>query len=209
MNIENIEDRTLALAGIFQATKLVRQIARQGAVDHAPFDSSIHSLLKMDAVSTVDVYGGLEGVKTGLQVLCRILENAPYHSQDLEIVRYTLGLMFLERKLIKNEKMIQEVRQGIEGIVDQTDINLITYTETIEQLAHLYTRTLSTFDYRIQVKGEPHHLKNEMNVHRIRALLLAGIRSTVLWYQKGGNRLQLLFFRKKTAQIAKGLSRQI
>jgi high frequency lysogenization protein len=205
----DIEDRTLALAGIFQATTLVRQIARQGMVDQIPFDVSINSLWKIDASSTIEVYDSIAGVSTGLYTLNRMLQNTPYHSQDLEIVRYALGLMFLERKLIKNERTVQTVRQGIEGITDQLDIHLITYAEAIEQLAHLYMKTLSTFDYRIQIKGEPHHLKNEINVYRIRALLLAGIRSAVLWYQKGGNRLQLLFSRKKTAQAVKTLLQQI
>ncbi|OQW90422.1 MAG: lysogenization regulator HflD [Beggiatoa sp. IS2] len=205
----DIEDRTIALAGIFQATTLVRQIARHGLVDQVPFDASINSLLEVDAPSTRAVYGELEGIEHGLHVLCRIMENTLYRGQDLEIMRYALGLMLLERKLIKRERMVQEIRQGIEAVIDQVDINLISHEEMIEQFAELYTQTISTFDYRIQVKGEPYHLKNELNVHRIRALLLAGIRSAVLWYQKGGNRLQLLFSRKKIAQVAQALLREI
>ena len=46
------------------------------------------------------------------------------------------------------------------------------------------------------VSGEPHHLSDPKNANKIRALLLAGMRSAVLWRQLGGNRLQLLLARK-------------
>jgi high frequency lysogenization protein len=59
---------------------------------------------------------------------------------------------------------------------------------------------LSTFNYRIQVKGEQKFLENPENINKVRALLLAGVRSAVLWRQKGGSRLQLLFSRAKTLQ---------
>ena len=39
----------------------------------------------------------------------------------------------------------------------------------------------------------------------IRALLLAGMRSAVLWRQLGGNRLKLLWTRKHIVQYAQGL----
>ena len=40
---------------------------------------------------------------------------------------------------------------------------------------------------------------------KIRACLLAGIRSAVLWRQVGGSKWQLLFHRKKLVQAAQQL----
>ncbi|MCB1807912.1 MAG: DUF489 family protein, partial [Candidatus Competibacteraceae bacterium] len=40
------------------------------------------------------------------------------------------------------------------------------------------------------------HLNRPDNANRIRTLLLAGLRSAVLWRQKGGGRLTLLLRRK-------------
>ena len=44
--------------------------------------------------------------------------------------------------------------------------------------------------------GEHNYLANPANADRIRALLLAGMRSAVLWRQLGGSRWQILFKRK-------------
>jgi len=52
------------------------------------------------------------------------------------------------------------------------------------------------------VSGEHGHLANPMIAARVRAVLLAGIRSAVLWHQLGGRRLQLLFSRGKVARTA-------
>lgn len=41
------------------------------------------------------------------------------------------------------------------------------------------------------------HLQDSRNADKVRALLLAGIRSAMLWRQLGGRRWQLLFSRRK------------
>ena len=55
------------------------------------------------------------------------------------------------------------------------------------------------------VRGEPLHLQNPENVNRIRALLLAAIRSAMLWRQCGGRRLHILLGRKKLWRMADAL----
>ena len=49
---------------------------------------------------------------------------------------------------------------------------------------------------KIQVNGNPTCLQQTQTQHKIRALLLAGVRATVLWRQIGGKRRQLMFSRK-------------
>jgi high frequency lysogenization protein len=57
--------------------------------------------------------------------------------------------------------------------------------------------------------GEKHILQNPVNANKIRALLLAAIRSTVLWRQKGGKRWHFLWSRNKILRTAKQLIAQI
>jgi len=199
----SIENNTIALAGIFQASELVRQIARQGMLDQAPFEASIQSVLKINADSIMDVYGGLGGIKTGLQILCQQLGNET--KRNIEVMQYVLGVVFLERKLAKRQDMLAKIRIGIEKSVAETEIYAATHPQVVEQLANLYTQTLSTFDYRIKVSGEQRFLENPHNADKIRALLLAGIRSAVLWRQKGGKRLQFIFSRAKILRTAQDL----
>ena len=53
------------------------------------------------------------------------------------------------------------------------------------------------------VKGQPLFLQNPDTQNRIRALLLAGIRSATLWAQLGGNRFELMFGRRRIMQDAR------
>ena len=55
---KSLHDQTLALAGLFQAAALVRQIAHNGSCSDESLETCIHSLFATDPASTLDVYGG-------------------------------------------------------------------------------------------------------------------------------------------------------
>ncbi len=195
----SLQENTLALAGIFQSAELVRQIARQGMIEQAPFESSIDSILKIDADSIIDVYGGLSGLKLGLQ---QIVLNGVISKKNLEVMRYVRSIMIAEKQLMKRSDMLTLVRQGLQDVIEQAKHCPVTDPQICGQLAQLYTQTLSTFPERIQVAGEPRFLQNPHNTDKVRSLLLAGIRSAVLWKQKGGKRWHLLFSWGKITRFA-------
>lgn len=210
----SIEESTIALAGVFQAAELVRSVARHGLVDQAPFESSVHSILQLDADSTEAVYGGIGGLKCGLTVMLNQLQKNNTGSPELrrrevEVMRYALGTMLLERKLIKHSEMLAQLQSGIEQGNVLADSCSVVHPDVIAHLARIYSNTLSTFEYRIQVSGEPRYLENTNNADKVRTLLLAGVRSAVLWRQKGGTRLQLLFSRGKILRNVQRLLAQI
>ncbi len=206
----SIRDRTLALAGIFQAAELVRQVARHGVVEDEAYKQSLYSLLQQDAESTEAVYGGLQGVKMGLTALLGRVppkNNAP--RRDLEVMGYVIGAIVLERKLIKQPAMLNVLSDGIQTARWLTEHYDLTHPEIVSHFARLYSNTISTFDYRIQVHGESRFLQNAANADRVRALLLAAIRSAVLWRQRGGNRWQFLFSRGKILHMAQQLLHEV
>lgn len=186
------QDRTVALAGLFQATHLVRSIARTGQVDEGDFETCIASLFKIDAESSVAVYGGLPRLKTGLQLLAGQLRQP----QDMEVTRYVLNLLVLERKLRSQNRLLTTIRNAIEASQEKLHYFSPTHDNIIASLADLYANTISTLTPKIMVSGDPAYLSQQENANRIRALLLAGIRSALLWHQSGGGRLTLLFRRK-------------
>ncbi len=202
----SIENRTLALAGMFQAAELVQQISQKGLFDQAPFEASIYSLLKLDADSVTDVYGGIGKIRTGLRVL---IEQFGGDKQNVEIMQYMLGMEFLERKLIKHPKMIKHIQGGIHAAKIQVDKHSINHPEMLHNLAIIYTETISSFDYRIKINGNKSFLENQSYVDKIRTLLLAGIRSSVLWRQKGGHKWQFILSRKKIVHTAKNLLKNL
>ncbi|MDM8569306.1 high frequency lysogenization protein HflD [Thiotrichales bacterium HSG1] len=203
---KDIESRTLALAGMFQTAELVQQISQKGLFNQTPFDASFHSLLQLDADSVVDVYGGVERLKTGLSILIQQLGG---EKKNMEVMQYVLGMIFLERKLIKQPKMIEKIQEGIQTAKIEIEEHSINSPEILHDLAIIYTETISKFDYRIKINGDKYFLENQNYVDKIRVLLLAGIRSTVLWQQKGGRKWQFIFSRQKTVRTAYELLKNI
>ncbi len=194
----------MALGGLFQAVSLVQQVAREGNADSEPFESSIASVLRVDTDNTDAVYGGGTQLRRGLQVLCRQL-GKDKSRQDAELMRYAVSLMFLERRLVRSAKMMERLRRGIDTATSQRQHFSVTHENVLARLADTYASTVSQMQPRIMVQGKPEYLNTPANANRIRALLLAGMRSAVLWRQLGGNRLRLLWTRKHIVRCAEGL----
>jgi high frequency lysogenization protein len=197
-------DRTLALAGLFQAARLAQQLAREGRAEPGAFAASIQSLMLIDAPSTDAVYGGARGVTTGLEQL-RSKLTGNTQANDAELARYVIAMIHLEGQLRRQTDMQEVIRRGIEAAREQmkffeaTENDETVHPRLVEKLAELYTQTISTLSPRIMVNGEHGHLSNPLIAAKVRAVLFAGIRAAFLWHQLGGNRWQLLFSRRKIA----------
>ncbi len=201
------QDRILALAGIFQTAYLTDQIAHNGIADASAMDASIYSLFQIDAESVSAVYGGAENIRIGLQKLDQEMESI--NLQGSEIARYVLTLMHLEQKLSKNPAMLKQIADAISLATERLDHFPMLHSNIIALLADVYASTISTLHPRIMVNGEPAHLQNTDNANKIRTLLLAGIRSAMLWRQCGGSRIKLLINRKKTISQAQELLKKL
>ena len=92
--------------------------------------------------------------------------------------------------------MLEQIDNQLKKIESQFNFFSLNHENTFAKLGQLYQDSISTLGPRIIVNGEQLYLNNEINANKIRALLLAGIRSAVLWRQCGGSRLQFLFGRK-------------
>jgi len=200
-------ERLIALAGIYQSVYLTQQVARRGVADSEALEASIYSLFQMDAASVEAVYGGLKKISIGLQQLHNQLKSL--NKQDIEITRYALSLLQLERKLAKNPAMLQQIGDGITQATVRLEHFPMLHSNILAQLADIYAGTISTMQPRIMVNGDPTHLQNPDNTNKIRALLLAGIRACMLWRQCGGNRFQLILGRRRLIGISQDLLSEI
>lgn len=199
---KTLTDRTLALAGIFQCATQVAQIARRGQADSASFETCIHSLFVTDPQETADVYGSRAALRPGLHAMVQQMEGQA--GRDVDITRYALALLVLERKLSKRRDLLDVISKGIQNAQRQADhFHSFVHDSVIGNLAETYMKSISTLSPRIMVKGENNHLMDQANADKVRTLLLAGIRSAVLWHQCGGARWQLLFKRRAYLQEAK------
>ncbi|MFO1421404.1 MAG: high frequency lysogenization protein HflD [Candidatus Competibacteraceae bacterium] len=184
-------DRVIALAGAMQAADLARGIARRGQANPDDIETCLASLIRIDAPSSADIYGGIARLGSGL----RLLEQQLNNPRDMELTRYAIALMRLERQLSRRDDLLRLIRAGIEDIIQNLAHFPLDHGNTIASFADLYLKTLSTLSPRIMVSGDPVHLNNPANTNRIRALLLAGVRAAILWRQSGGGRLTLLLRR--------------
>ncbi len=206
----SLRDRTLALAGLFQAARLTQQLAREGRAEPQVLGASIESLFMINAATTEEVFGGASGVATGLKFL-RDKLSGDTEPGDMEVARYVVSLLHLERQFEKRPEVQDAVQRGLEAAESQArspmqvEDNEPIPSGAIEKIAELYTQTVSTLGPRILVNGEQGYLANTLIAAKVRCALFAGIRAGFLWRQLGGRRWQLLFQRKQIADGARQL----
>jgi high frequency lysogenization protein len=199
-----MKDRTLALSGVFQATELVRQAACHGTWSGYAATACLQSLFVLEADSTGEIYGGAQRVKLGVETLLAILQGETRHADSL---RYAVGLLQVEKKFRRSAALQQEVGRRLEEIA-QVGAGLEQHERDdlqAGQISALYSDTISRLSPRIVVNGKPQYLKNQRTVDWVRALLLAGLRSAMLWHQLGGGRFELMFGRKTLIREAQSL----
>lgn len=192
-------DRTIAFAGICQAVALVQQVAKNGHCDNDAFETSLKAILNTNPSNTVSVYGRESDLKLGLECLVKGIDSTPTGS---EVTRYIISLMALERKLSSRNDAMSQLGDRIQMLERQLEHFDLLDEQMISNLASVYLDVISPIGPRIQVTGTPSVLQQTGNQHKVRALLLSGIRSAVLWRQVGGKRRHLIFGRKKMVEQA-------
>jgi high frequency lysogenization protein len=201
-----MKQRVLALAGVFQATELVRQAANHGTWSGYAANTCIDSLFAVNSDSIDDVYGGERHLRLGIETLVAVLRG---ENQHLDSLRYAVGLLQIERKFRKKASMQDQVGQSLEDLA-QMHGDLEQHERQDLQagaIATLYSETVSTISPRIVVNGNPQYLNTERTVNWVRTLLFSGLRSAVLWNQLGGSRWSLMFGRKQILGEAEQLFR--
>lgn len=193
--MSEIHDRCLALAGICQAAAEVRRIGRDGNAGSAALETTLRSLFIFDADSVADIYGGAVSVEAGLRALRNFLTQERDRS-SVEITRYALGLVALERKVTTASGVMDAIHHNLLELVEAELHRPPFQAAAVHRIAGIYVRHVSPAGPRIMVQGDPSYLKADDNPERIRALLLGGLRSAVLWRQLGGSRLSLMFGRR-------------
>jgi len=164
MNLNIIEERTIALAGVLQACSQVQNLARNGRVNQFDFDA------------------------------CAI--------EDVEVLRYVATVLHLQTQLYRD-------RQKFTAFGTEVDrLSACDQDSLVEAFSEVYQTYISAMRPQIIVQGESEYLQNVTIPPQVRALLLAALRSAVLWQQKGGGRLKLLWERTRMRNAARDLLRQ-
>ncbi|MGF1690579.1 high frequency lysogenization protein HflD [Photobacterium kagoshimensis] len=196
----SLYDRTIAFAGICQAVKLVQKVARDGTCDSDELAACLNSIIVTDPANTLEIFGDESNLRLGLETLTAEIDNTPSGN---EITRYLVSVMALERKLSSRRDSMAQLGERIDVLKRQTEHFELLEEQMVSNIASVYLDTISPLGPRIQVTGTPAHLQQNSVQHKVRALLLAAVRSAVLWRQVGGKRRHLIFGRKQMVEQAK------
>jgi high frequency lysogenization protein len=202
MELSRTQSQALALAGVLQATYLVDCVARSGQAEAAVFNATLHSLFTFEAEDAEAVYGGRQNVRLGLDILANLLggQRRPEYQNAL---KYSVGVLHLQRQFAANAPMQKVIHDRLVHAEKKLEHFTQEVGEIATSIAGIYQDTISTLKYRIQVSGSMQQLQNPANADKIRALLLAALRSAHLYRQLGGSRWQLLLGRKKLLAATK------
>ena len=203
------QDRTIALIGLYQVAKQVYDLATTGKTDETSFEASVNSLFNENPTDTLDVFGNVDGIQLGTEtLLAQMASDKAVSSRNIEITKYVLSLMILEKKISEQEGLLEKVFRVIESAKNNRSHFGDFHENIIATLARAYSENISQVNPRIMVNGAHGHLQNPKIANKIRALLLAGIRASMLWRQVGGSRWGLLWSRKKYLASAQTLVRE-
>ncbi len=194
----------MALAGMFQSATMIEQLARKGDINQAAFDCCIDSLFTFESNSVLDIYGDLAGLNRGFQALVDYLSGRNSQTGK-SVAYYIMSMMKLSTNLIRQDALSNQLHNDLQNIQRNSIDFELSRNSLISKIDSLYQQTISQLQPRIVVRGEQIILSDADNAARVRALILAGIRSAVLWHQLGGSKWKLIFSRKKYVDCAKRL----
>lgn len=199
-----MKDRVIALAGLIQAIRLVQEMAETGSAEGQPLESSLASVFRLEADSAEHVYGGLDGVGSGLRSLVQHLDGSKRHPNA---TRIAFSVLMVERKLAKRPDLLARIAAGIGEIEPQMLESGVSHPAVLSRLGELYASTVSTLTPRVLVQGNPLYLSQPAIVAEIRALLMAAVRAAVLWRQMGGTYWDFVLRKAQITAVAAHLQR--
>lgn len=191
-----VSERVLALAGLMQALAQVRRIAETGEADGRVLTVALDSVFRVEAPSTEAVYGSTGDLRPGLSILRDYFSGS---ARDDQLPRLGLAVLQLERRFVRDEAMVERVRTGIERHAATAERLGSMHPDVLAALGALYADTLSHLRPRVLVQGNPHYLGQAAVVAEVRAVLLAAMRSAVLWRQLGGSLWDFVLRRREMA----------
>lgn len=197
---KNFEEACLALAAVMQCTRIIDDLATSPRPETRGFGTLIGSIFTVSAEDTAACYQGkLKDLIPGLQIL---RDEFAGQIQRPHTYRYVFGVLHLARKIQRSRQASAQLGHALEEAQRQAATFGTDHENTLARLAQVYADHVSPLSQKIMIQGDPALLEQNRIADKIRGLLLAALRSAVLWEQLGGRRWHLLLRRKAIARQA-------
>lgn len=222
------QNRTLALAGVYQATQLTHMTALTGTQSvgesgNLYFEHLIKACLNIrpqqdNSLQTLDFFHGLTDLSLGLKTLENSIvqpfnpapkSRLPQLGHVKLPMSYAMALMQLEKKVYSNPEFVKIIEQSQQKILRQLsffDSNYL-HPSIIANLAQTYVDTAGSIAPRIMVRGHAEAFKDASHTNRIRASLFTGLQMAHLWRQLGGRSWNMIFSKRQLRQDIQDLAR--
>ncbi|MDN7123667.1 high frequency lysogenization protein HflD [Pseudidiomarina terrestris] len=200
------QQRVIALAAIAQSAAAVKNLARQGKLDPSfQRNALLDSVLVQNPDAFAAIYGDVKNLRVGLRVLLDQLGAT--RNKDIETTRYMVGVLALARRIQRQPAAFAKLGERIEQLHRQHTQFQFDKETIYTGMASVYSDCISPLGRPLQIHGKPDYLQQQPVQNQIRALLLAAIRSAVLWRQVGGKRRHFIFSRQRMIATAHDLLR--
>ncbi len=202
----NLEKQTIALAAMCQVATCLYEIATGNTPNDQEIVPLLQSLLITDPESVQDVYPHIAYLDTGLQVVIKQLEGQGT-KENPRILRYVVNMMTLDARLMKRKDLLAILSERIAEMKRQSEHHALISAYMLENIASIYSDLISPIGPQLRMLDYPEIAAQPPVQHKIKALVLSGIRACVLWRQVGGRRLQVALSRGKIAACARKMRR--
>jgi len=194
-----MKDRILPLAGLVQGLRQIRRIAETGQAEASVLNTALHSIFELEPDSIAAIYGGLPALRPGLLLLRDYLTS---QGKDPQLPKLAMSVMQIERRYSADQEMDSKVHVGIINAKHLAERHASpSHPDVLAALGELYAGTISRLRPKVMVQGNPHYLGQAPLVAEIRAILLASLRSAVLWRQLGGSYWDFAFRRRAMQEV--------
>ena len=191
--------QTVALSAMCQSALMIQHVSKGTILDKDSLMCLFNGIIATDPQSVFDVYSSIETLADGAKLVQHQLSgNAT--KKDVEVTRYLAGIMSISKKLLKNPSALGGLKEKLDEVQRRLTHFELDDPSIIQNFADCYSEIISPLGQKIQVIGNPVLLKQTSVQHKVRALLLSGVRAAVLWRQMGGKRRDFIFNRKTVLQ---------
>lgn len=182
----------LALAGVAQSIVIIDELAQRGTYPEHSYATNLQALLELDPKDDHAIFGQPGDLILGLNVLKSLLSG---EQQSGKMV-YLTQILYLQRKLSQQPKVIDQVQTGLRQSQRQAEFSGLQSDAIALSIGDLYLNTLSKLGSRIQIKGNQDILVQDTVAARIRTMLFSAVRYATLWHQIGGSTRQFVMSKK-------------
>lgn len=187
--------QTIALSAMCQSALMIQQVSKGIILDKDSMMCLFNGIIATDPKSVFDVYSSIEELTDGAKLVqFQLSGNAT--KKDIEVTRYLAGIMSISKKLLSNKPALSALKNKLDEVQRRLAHFELDDPSIIQNLADGYSEIISPLGQKIQVIGNQTLLQQVSVQHKVRALLLAGVRAAVLWRQMGGKRRDFIFSRK-------------